>query len=60
MTNEDIYERELTENQSLAIANARYEMREYGVLSVDIQLMLTAVGIDADSDPFAPTFIGEN
>ena len=57
----DQYSQRLTLDQSAALANARYEMSEYGVLSLDVQLMLTTVGIDADSDPFAPTFLnGDN
>ena len=60
MTNEDIYDKQMTIGQCNALSAARAEMDEWGVLSLDTQINLSAVGIDADSDPFAPTFIGDN
>lgn len=60
MTNEDQYDKQITIGQGIALSAARSEMDEFGVLSLDTQLNLIAVGIVGDCDPFAPTFIGDN
>ena len=57
----DVYGPELTVGQSIALANARYELADQGVISLDTMLSLITEGIDAASDTFAPTFLnGEN